>query len=90
MGGRFTSESVADLEWNMQTLQKSVMDQYFPDTLAGVMCALHYSRYLIDTRCDIDEAEKITYRILAESPYQESLHSAHINLALISVKRKIY
>ncbi|MEW6234840.1 MAG: hypothetical protein AB1656_05590 [Candidatus Omnitrophota bacterium] len=50
---------------------KFVMDNYYPQTLAGANCAMNWARYISWHDKKVNEAEQILLEILEKSPFHE-------------------
>lgn len=69
-------------------VQKTVMNSYYPQTLAGATCAMNWARYTAWTKWDFDTAEGILLGILRDAPYPESLPWVKLSLAQIYHHKK--
>ncbi|MEW6237060.1 MAG: hypothetical protein AB1656_16875 [Candidatus Omnitrophota bacterium] len=67
---------------------KIVMDNYFPQTLAGADCAMNWARYISSHDKKVDEAEQILLRILEQSPFPEIRPWTYHSLAEIAFSKK--
>jgi len=67
---------------------KFVMDNYYPQTLAGADCAMNWARYISGVEKKVDEAEQILLGILEKSPFPEIRPWTYFSLAEIAVYKK--
>ncbi|MEW6238195.1 MAG: hypothetical protein AB1656_22630, partial [Candidatus Omnitrophota bacterium] len=67
---------------------KFVMDNYYPQTLAGADCAMNWARYISGVEKRVDEAEQILLGILEKSPFSEIRPWTYFSLAEIAVYKK--